>query len=84
MSSGKVREKIQLWMNAFTWMHAEVNQIHLQIDNISGLSYIVKMWGTCKKVFSDISKEIWDYLLLKEIIIIVEYLPEPQNLIHDL
>ena len=66
MLSGKVREKIQLWMNAFTWMNAEVNQIRLQIDNILGLSYIVKMWATCKKVFSDISKEIRDYLLLKD------------------
>ena len=60
-------------------MHPEVNSIHLQTDNIVGLSYIVKMRGTHNKVLSDISKEIWDYLLLKEITVPLEYLPRVLN-----
>ena len=60
-------------------MHPEVNSIHLQTDNIVGLSYIVKMGGTHNKVLSDISKEISDYLLLKEITIPLEYLPRVLN-----
>ena len=34
--------------------------IHLQIDNIVGLLYIVKNGGTHDKILSDVSKDIWD------------------------
>ena len=63
----------------FIRMHPEVKSIHLQTDDIVGLSYIVKMGGTHNKVLSDISKEIWDFLLLKEITITIEYLPGVLN-----
>ena len=60
-------------------MHPEVKSIHLQMDNIVSLSYIVEMWGTHNKVLSYITKEIWDYFLLKEMAITVEYLPGVLN-----
>ena len=63
----------------FTHMHPEVKSIHLQIDNIVVLSYILKIGRTHNKVLSGISKEIWGYLLLKEIRITVEYLPGVLN-----
>ena len=63
----------------FIRMHSEVKSIDLQMDNIMGLSYIVKMGVTHNKVSSDISKEIWDFLLLQEITITVEYLPGVLN-----
>ena len=63
----------------FIRIHPEVKSIHLQMDNIVCLSYIVKMGGIHNKVLSDISKEIWDFLLLKEITFTAEYLPGVLN-----
>ena len=59
----------------FTWMHPSVQSIHLQIDNVVALSYLVKMGGTHNKVLSDISKLklLWNYLLAKVITITAEY-----------
>ena len=56
-------------------MHPSVQSIHLQIDNVVALSYLVKMGGTHNKVLSDISKLklLWNYLLAKVITITVEY-----------
>ena len=44
------------------------------MDNVVAHSCLVKMGGTHTKVLSDISKEIWDYLLAKGITITAEYL----------
>ena len=49
------------------------------MDNIVTLSYLVKMGVTHSKALSDISKEIWDYLLAKGITITAEYLPGAIN-----
>ena len=56
-------------------MHPSVQSIHLQIDNVVALSYLVKMGGTHNKVLSDISKLklLWNYLLAKVITITAEY-----------
>ena len=56
-----------------------ITSIHLQMHNIVDLSYIVEMWGTHNKVLSYISKEIWDYFLLKGMAITVEHLPGVLN-----
>ena len=74
----------QLAILTFTYMHPQVHSIHLQTDNMVALSYIVKMGGTHSKVLSDISKEIWDYLLSKGITITVEHLPGVLNQEADL
>ena len=49
------------------------------MNNIVTLSYLVKMGVTHSKALSDISKEIWDYLLAKGITITAEYLPGAIN-----
>ena len=74
----------QLAILTFTYMHPQVHSIHLQTDNMVALSYIVKMGETHNKVLSDISKEIWDYLLSKGITITVEHLPGVLNQEADL
>ena len=50
------------------------------MDNVDVLSYsVMRGGGTHNKVLSDISKEIWDYLLAKGITITAEYLPGALN-----
>ena len=57
----------------FTFMHPLLKLIHSQMDNIVDLSHKVKTEKTHSKILSDISKEIWEYLVLKGITITVEY-----------
>ena len=49
------------------------------MDNIVALSYLVKMGGTRNQLLVQISKEIWEHFLDKEIIITAEYLPGALN-----
>ena len=60
-----------------------VNSIHLQIDNMAALSYLLKMGGTHSMELIQTSKEIWDYLHQHKITITAEYLPSKQNVIAD-
>ena len=57
--------------------------IHIQMENTSALSYLVKMGGTQNQVMLDLSKEIWAYLIKHKITITVEYLPSKLNFIAD-
>ena len=57
--------------------------IHFQIDNITALSYLVKMRETKNKYLIELAKEIWKYLLHRGITIIAEYLPSSMNLGTD-
>ena len=52
-----------------------INAIHIQTDNATALSYLLKMGGTTEKTLVDLSKDIWKYLILKQITITAEYLP---------
>ena len=45
------------------------------MDNVVALAYLLKMWGTYNKERLDLSKEIWEYLRSKEIMITAEYQP---------
>ena len=45
------------------------------MDNMAALSYIDKMGGTHKKFLLNLTKEIWDYLLVNGIMVTIEYLP---------
>ena len=51
--------------------------------SIVSLSYLVKMGGTRNKSLTVLSKEIWEYLLSKEITITPEYLPVLLNVEAD-
>ena len=55
-------------------MYPDVKLTNLKMDNNVGLLYIVKIMETYNKILSVLSKEIWEYLLLKGIIMAVEYL----------
>ena len=57
--------------------------IHIQMDNITALCYLKKMGGTRCQILTEISKEIWKYLLDHQITITVEYLPGVLNIIAD-
>ena len=57
--------------------------IHLQIDNKTGLSYLLKMEGTHDRELLHISKSIWSYLLSKQIAMSAEYLPSALNVHAD-
>ena len=51
------------------------NAIYIQTDNTTALSYLLKMGGTTEKTFLDLNRDIWKYLILKQITITAEYLP---------
>ena len=57
--------------------------IHLEIDNKTALSYLLKTGGTRNRQLLDISKSIWQYPFEKQIAIIAEYLPSSLNLKAD-
>ena len=52
-----------------------INAIRIQTDNTTTLSYLLKMGGRTDKTLVDLSKDIWKYLILKQITITAEYLP---------
>ena len=61
----------------------KTKSVHLQIDNFTALSHLVKMGGTKSAELNKISKEIWEYLILNEITLTAEYLPSSQNIQAD-
>ena len=60
-----------------------VTAIHLQIDNKTALSYLVKMGGTCSQELLQVAKVIWEYLLASRIAVTAEYLPGSLNIQVD-
>ena len=56
-----------------------VTAIHLKLDNMTALSYFVKMGGTCSQELLQVTKEISDYLLANRIAVTTEYLPSSLN-----
>ena len=52
-----------------------IDAIHIQTDNTTALSYLLKMGGTTNKTLVDLSKDIWKYLILQQITITAEYVP---------
>lgn len=57
--------------------------IHLQVDNTTTVSYVNKMGGTKSLDMIQISKELWEYCLGKQIMITAEHLPGRLNTIAD-
>ena len=56
-----------------------INPIDIQTDNTTALSYLLKMGGTTDKTLVDLSKDIWKYLILKQITITAEHLRDILN-----
>ena len=60
-----------------------VTAIHLQIDNMTALPYLVKLGGNRSPELLQIAKEIWDYLLANGLAVTAEYLPSSLNIQAD-
>ena len=74
---------IKLALLTFSKM-LNIKSIHFQVDNMSALSYLMKMGGvTQNKEMIAISKEIWEYALSKGIMITAEYLLGRLNVRSD-
>ena len=73
---------VKLAIQTFT-KYRDVKAIHLQVDNIVALTYLMKMGGTQNLKMVELAKEIWEYLLKWGITITAEYLPSELNLTAD-
>ena len=76
---------VKLAILAFT-KGKSVTAIHIQIDNMTVLSYLVKRGaegGTRSPKLLQVAKEIWDYLLADGIAVTIEYLPSSLNIQAD-
>ena len=73
---------VKLAIMIFT-VNKKIQSIHMRMDNMAALKYLVKMGGTYSKEMVDLSKEIWGYLLQKQITLTAEYLPGIMNVEAD-
>ena len=60
-----------------------VTSVHMQMDNIVALTYLLKMGGTKSLDLLTESKEIWGFLLSNRITLTAEYLPGILNVEAD-
>ena len=56
-----------------------MSAVHIQVDIMTALSYLLKMEGTKNPDLMQISKEIWEFLLRQGITITVKHLPGNLN-----
>ena len=61
----------------------KLNSIHLRIDNMTALSYLLNTGGTLKKHLIEFSKKIWRYFTEKKVHLTAEYIPNLNNQIAD-
>ena len=71
-------EAVRLAILSFT-IFKKLKSIHLRIDNMTALSYLLNMGGTQNKHLIEISKEIWGYLIERKIHLTAEYIPSLSN-----
>ena len=69
---------VKLAIQIFT-KYRDVKAIHLQVDNIVAITYLMKMGGTQNLKMVELAKEIWECLLKWEITITAENLPSELN-----
>ena len=53
--------------------------MHIQVENMAALRYLLKMGGAKNPELMQISKEIWEFLLGQGITITAEHLPGNLN-----
>ena len=61
----------------------EVSSIHLRLDNMTDLSYLLNMGRTRSEQLIKISKQILSYLLEKQICLTAKYVPSIDNHLAD-
>ena len=54
----------------------QLDKAHFQRDNMTALSYLVKMGGTRNREMATLAKEIWDFALSRKITITAEIFQE--------
>ena len=69
---------IKLAILAFVKM-SKMSAIHIQVDNMTALSYLLKMGEKKNSELMQISKELWEFLIGQEITITGEHLPGNAN-----
>ena len=73
----------KLAIMSFTLKERDAISVHIRMDNMAALSYLMKMGGTKNQELTAIRKEIWQYLLKRKITITAEYLPGSMNVEAD-
>ena len=73
----------ELAIKTFQRMFPKTRSILLKIDNMSALSYIIKMGGTGNVELIEGAKRIWDFLLPLGITLTAEYIPTKLNVDAD-
>ena len=68
---------------SFTLKERDTISVHIRMDNLIALSYLMKMGGNKNQELTEISKEIWQYFLKRKITITAEYLPGSMNVEAD-
>lgn len=61
----------------------ESQSYYSQVDNMTALSYLMKMGGTTSLTMIKISKNIWNFLIKEKTMITAEYLPGIMNIKAD-
>jgi len=59
------------------------NSIHMKIDNVTALSYIIKMGGKNNQQMNKISKQIWEFMMSRKCKLTAEYIPSKLNIEAD-
>lgn len=69
-------------LKAFT-KERKMLHVHLRVDNTTTAAYINKMGGTRSQTMIEITKELWNFCLEKQITLTAEYLPGRNNQVAD-
>ena len=73
----------ELAIKSFTTVHPLAKNIHLMIGNKTALAYLLKMGGTTSIPLMEKTKNIWQFLLTKNLNLTLEYIPTDLNIEAD-
>ena len=73
----------ELAVISFTLKERDAISVHICMDNMTALSYLMKMESYKNQELTAISKEIWQYLMKPKVVITTKYLPGPMNVEAD-
>ena len=69
-------ERFALKLSLETFLKAqEIKSLHVKMDNIVALTYLLKMGGAKNLQMVCLSRQIWEMLLRKKVTVTTEYLP---------
>lgn len=70
-------------LTLITFKLYEAKTVHLQMDNITALTYLLKWRGTKSSELKRIAQKIWEFLISKSIIITAKYIPRLLNILAN-